>query len=175
MGVIKVFCSEKLVFGVLYGESALLEQARNMLEARYGPVDIESSEFYFSYTDYYNSEMGTPIFRKFFSFSGLVSPERLADIKKFSNSVEEKFLEGNRRKINLDPGLLNQGRLLLASTKNHAHRVPLSGGIYAEITLLFKRGGIEHLPWTYPDFRSGDYDKDLLAFRRKYSEQLKQH
>jgi hypothetical protein len=173
MGEIRPFGSEKLIFGILFCEEKQLVQVKELLEAEFGEIDGESPVSDFVYTDYYNPEMGNAIKRCFVSFETLVQPDQLAGIKIRSNGLEENFLADSSRMVNLDPGLLNLSRLILASTKNNAHRVPLSDGIYAEITLLYRKGGFVSLPWTYPDFRSGDYDSSFLAFREKFSFQLK--
>jgi hypothetical protein len=63
-------------------------------------------------------------------------------------------------------------RFSLATTKESAHRVPLSHGIYAEITLLYSKGGFRPLDWTYPDFRSPAYLAVLNDIRARYKAQL---
>ena len=45
----------------------------------------------------------------------------------------------------------------LATTKDHAHRICLGRGIYAEVTLTFLKGAFEPMPWTYPDYRTEAY------------------
>ena len=47
---------------------------------------------------------------------------------------------GPPRPVNLDPGYLESGKLILASMKNFSHRVYLSAGVYAEVTLMFRHG-----------------------------------
>jgi hypothetical protein len=59
---------------------------------------------------------------------------------------------GGPRPANLDPGLLSAHNLVLASTKAHAHRVYLSDGIFAEVTLVYRHGMYQPLEWTYPDY-----------------------
>ena len=46
---------------------------------------------------------------------------------------------------------------MLATTKDHAHRIYLARGIYAEITLKFQDGRWRPWPWTYPDYADGRY------------------
>ncbi len=62
---------------------------------------------------------------------------------------------------------------MLATTKDHAHRIYLGRGIYAEVTLTFLKGAFEPMPWTYPDYRTEAYRRffeqvraDLLARQR---------
>ena len=58
-----------------------------------------------------------------------------------------------RRTVNIDPGLLSEESLVLATTKASGHRVAIATGLWAEVTLRFERGEYRPLPWTYPDYR----------------------
>ena len=173
MGKIYGFCDEKLIIGVLYTSNERLRRAERLLVSKYGEIDVKSEEYEFNFTNYYNGEMGERIIRVFYSFKKLINPSKLPDAKVHCNKLEEKFLSNGNRNVNLDPGVMNLSRLLLASTKNNAHRVPLSKGIYAEVTLLFKKSGFQALPWTYPDFSSGVYFPFFSEIRKKYKVQLK--
>jgi hypothetical protein len=56
---------------------------------------------------------------------------------------------------------------VLASTKNHWHRVYLSQGIFAEVTLVWsRREGWVAQEWTYPDYRRGDYQDFFTQCRQ---------
>ena len=44
---------------------------------------------------------------------------------------------------------------MLASTKDHTHRIYLRDGIFAEITLFYRHGRWEHHEWTFPGLSSG--------------------
>ena len=74
--------------------------------------------------------------------------------------------------MNLDPGLLSLGKLILASTKDNAQRIPLRDGIYAEVTLIYREKSYRPLPWTYPDYRSPEYLEILHALREELREKL---
>ena len=63
------------------------------------------------------------------------------------------------RPLNLDPGYLTLGKLVLASTKDFAHRIYLSRGIYAEVTLQYRHRRWEHHQYTFPDYRREDYQQ----------------
>ena len=145
-----------------------------LLESKYGSIDYISPELAFDFTHYYDEEMGPPIKRYFISFSELVDPARLWRIKIESGHVEDNFRISGKRKINLDPGLMALSRFVLASRKEGSHRVPLAGGVYAEITLLFERGEFRPVEWTYPDYRSRMYRDILSEIRDRYFAQLKQ-
>jgi hypothetical protein len=55
--------------------------------------------------------------------------------------------------------------LVLASTKDHAHRLYLRDGIYAEVTLAYRAKRWQPLEWTYPDFRRDDFQQFFTACR----------
>ena len=61
------------------------------------------------------------------------------------------------RHLNLDRGYLTPAKLVLASTKDHAHRIYLRDGIFAEVTLVYRQRKWQPLEWTYPDYRRDDY------------------
>jgi hypothetical protein len=172
MGSAGTFTPEKLVIGVLISCPDRKDELTDRLAALWGPVDFSCDPFPFTFTDYYNAEMGVPISRYFLAFDRLVDPSRLASIKKETNAIEERYREGSRRRVNLDPGLLALSRFTLATTKESAHRIPLEGGIYAEITLLYHKGSYQALPWTYPDFQSERYLTILNRIRVRYKAQL---
>ena len=118
--------------------------------------------------------MGKGIERWFYSFEKLVSPEELSRIKIRTNELEERHAVEGLRKVNYDPGLLDLNRLILATTKNVGHRIPLTDGIYAEVTLLYMKKAFHALPWTYPDYQSPEYIEILKEIRTLYRLKLKQ-
>jgi hypothetical protein len=172
MADVKAFTPEKLVIGVLISRVERKEELLAELSARWGPVDFACDPFPFTFTTYYDEEMGAPIQRFFTSFKDLVDPSALARIKRETNGIEERFREERGRTVNLDPGVLSLSRFSLATTKESAHRIPLDGGIYAEITLLFRKGTFRPLEWTYPDFRSERYIAILNGIRARYKMQI---
>jgi len=109
--------------------------------------------------------MGKPIVRSYWAFEHLVDPSMLATIKHFTNELEQQLAAGQGRRVNLDPGLLGVARFCLATTKDRAHRIPLSGGIYAELTLIFEHKEFHALPWTYRDWASLPVRKMLATLR----------
>jgi len=155
----------RLFVGMLSGDQKLFSTATNILMKKFGPVLLESEIIPFEFTDYYTPEMGENLLRKFMAFKRMVSPEKLASIKLFTNHLEETYSQNKKRRINLDPGLLTPARVILASTKDFSHRIYLKSGIYAEITLLFRKRKFETLIWTYPDYRTEPYLKFFLALR----------
>ncbi len=170
MGAIHEFEGEKLIVGVIYHEKEILERALEILVNEFGPIESCSEEFSFSeeFSSYYDDEIGGEGFRRIYSFKNLVNPEKQADIKTFTNKVEESFSAHGKRKINLDPGFINHGRLMLATTKETGFRVPLKDGIYTELTLFWARSGWQKFPWTYRDYQSERVQRFITEVRRSY-------
>ena len=87
-----------------------------------------------------------------------------------ANAIEADFAARAdvrvRRPVNLDPGYVEESKLVLASMKNFSHRIYLGRGVYAELTLMYRGGAWCAMPWTFPDFASGRYDAFLNEARR---------
>jgi hypothetical protein len=164
---------------MITARGCLLDEAQALLAEAFGPVDEVSATMPFDFTHYYDGEMGSPLLRRFVAFRPLASPSALADIKLATNAIEARMAAdaahgGPSRPVNLDPGYVEQSKLVLASMKDFAHRVYLRDGVYGEVTLLYRGGRWESLPWTFPDFASGRYDAFLTAARQRLREVLKE-
>ena len=149
------------------------ERAQEALVARFGPLDHISPDLPFAYTDYYTREMGAGILRRIVSVHELFPPGDLASVKVWTNALEDTWREDGLRTANLDPGYICGGKLVLATTKDQAHRIYLAQGIYAEVTLLFRKGQFTTLPWTYPDYASAAYHRIFCEIRNLYMAQLR--
>ena len=163
----------KLVCGVLYSDEHILEQAREMLIEKYGPIDYKTKDFPFEITDYYIPEMGSPIFRLFYSFKDLIHPKALAWIKIECNKIEDSIAVEGKRKVNLDPGYMDYDKFVLASAKYNAHKIYLDYGIWADLTLMYKHGKLVASDYAFPDFKTGEYEKEILFIRAKYKGQVR--
>ena len=176
MGIVTTPQPVKAVIGVLTAEPGLLSTVYAELTQRLGPIDFTSELLPFTNTNYYAAEMGPDIHRQFISFEGLIDAGTLAEMKLFTNSVEQNFIrrkpDGDARRVNLDAGYLCLAKLVLASTKDHAHRIYLSDGIYAEITLRFYRKTFQPWEWSYPDYRLPTYIAIFNKIREIYRNQL---
>lgn len=157
-----------LICAVLFKEEAVRDRALKALEEDFGPVALRQEPFPFEHSDYYEAEMGAPLFKQLVLFQEPVPQGFLAEIKLLTNLREQAHARLGRRRINLDPGLLLPSRLVLATTKDHAHRIYLARGIYAEVTLLYRKGAFTPLPWTYPDYREPRVLDFLSECRRWY-------
>ena len=141
-------------------DEALQWGAERMSEA-FGPAALVSPAFPFVETDYYQASMGVDLRKRFYTFERLVDPARLAEIKWQTNAWEAAYGTLGRhpevRPLNLDPGYLTAAKLVLASTKDHAHRIYLGRGIYAEVTLYYRHRRWQAGDFTFPDYRRADY------------------
>ena len=142
-----------LTFGVLLGARVDPGAVLEALEARFGAVALATPLRPFGHTTYYEREMGPGIRRLHLVMEGRHDPGGLAALKLRSNAFEGEWARAGRRRVNLDPGILGLGQLVLATGKPAAHRVYLAHGIYAEVEYVFERGSFRPLPWTYPDYR----------------------
>ena len=175
MGKAAPFEPEKLICAVLYTDAATAEKALRKMREKYGDTDAVSVEYCFSdVSPYYDEEMHGRVYRKIVSFALCRDPQELTEIKLFTNDLEAQFSEDSQRRVNLDPGFISPGRLSLATTKNAGHRIPLSDGIYAEMTLFYARGTWNHFPWTYMDFQREDVQAFLADVRKIYMQQRKE-
>ena len=175
MGKAELFEKEKLIMGIIFPNNELYEKIIEILTKKFGEIDFMTEEFSFSeeFSSYYDEELGGEARRRILSFERLVDPSEQAEIKTYTNSVEAEFSIDGNRKINLDPGFLSHGRLMLATTKKTGFRIPLSDGIYTELTLYYARGAWQKLPWTYRDYQSERVQSFLTTVRKKYLEQRK--
>lgn len=172
----KPFSPVKLICGIIASKEPLFKKAEEHLVRLCSPVDLTSPLLDFKFTDYYEKQMGKNLKRKFLSFTRLISPEKLSEIKLQTNELEEdlrKEFQARHRVINLDPGYLTSSALIMATAKNFAHRVPLQNGIYANLELLFGKNEARTLDWTYPDFKTKEYQKFFMEVRQIYLRQLR--
>lgn len=139
---------------IMAKSSGEIEALLPRLEERFGAVFTASDDYDFDkYSAYYASEFGTGLFKRIVFFGPLREQGLLADDKCWTCALEREIGSAEKRLVNIDPGFLNLSKLVLASTKDHAHRIYLSRGIHAEVTLFYRAGSFQTSAWTYPDYR----------------------
>lgn len=150
-----------------------LDWAQQKAVDAWGPIDRESPRFDFHETRYYDATMGQGLKKVFFTFQKPFDPEKLPEIKLATNRWEEEYAaasgKSESRPLNLDPGYITPAKLVLASTKDFAHRIYLSQGIYAEITLFYRHHRWQHHEFTFPDYRREDYQQFFSECRKPNS------
>jgi uncharacterized protein DUF4416 len=173
MGAPKTPAPVKLIAGLLGTSDALLEQAAGALNERFGPIDATSIAADWTVSTYYRDEMGDAIRRQFISFERLIAAGELAAVKLATNELEERWRVGLGRQVNIDPGYVATTKLVLASTKDAAHRIYLGQGIYAEGTLHFSNGTFQPHAYTYPDYATPAAMEFFNTVRATYLQQLR--
>jgi hypothetical protein len=156
----------KRIAGVLYPDGDSGDQwfdwTVEKLRVLWGEPDMVGPSVPFTTTDYYR-DIAPCLLRRFVGFAGLVPAGGLSEWKRASIGIEGE--SRTPRIVNVDPGYVDGARLVLASTKDHAHRIYLRDGIYAEVTLRFRFGKWASFDYTFPDFASGAYDEFLSKAR----------
>jgi len=162
----------KLICGFLFGREESFIEALEKLESKFGRVEFESERFAFSHSKYYEKEMGPDLTRCFVSFEEAIMPDKLPECKQTTIKLEGKLLSGQGgRLVNMDPGLVGLGNLVLASTKEYAHRIYMGDGIFGEVSMIFEGQKFIPLAWTYPDYRR----EETIRFLKRVRDRLKEH
>jgi hypothetical protein len=167
----------KLIIGILAADHQSLHEAVDAIIGKFGRTDFTSNVWPFDKTDYYKEQTGPHILRQFVSIEKLIDPGKLAKIKCKTNKLEQKLAKTLGlplpRPVNLDPGIIEPSKLVLATTKNYSHRIYIGKKMYAEVTLVFDKGRWRPLDHTYPDYRQKCYFDFFVNVRNRLLEQLK--
>ena len=163
----------KLISGILYpsDNEDLLNWSVDELSKLWGRPEIFSKPVPFDRTDYYH-EIAPNLTRVFVCFPGLFNAGELVDWKHEAIKIEARSREPIRA-VNIDPGYIDGARLVLASTKDHAHRIYLRDGIFGEVTMRFRFKKWQSFDYTFPDFASGVYDEFLSQVRKMWLFEIK--
>ncbi|MHC4646572.1 MAG: DUF4416 family protein [Planctomycetota bacterium] len=166
----------KLIIGILAADHGCLNAAVEAVESKFGNIDFESDVWPFDQTDYYKDQTGEHILRQFVSIERLIDPGKLAKTKHRTNRLERKLAVRLAlklpRPVNLDPGVIEPSKLILATTKNYSHRIYIGNKIFAEVTLIFDKGCWRTFEHTYPDYRQQCYLDFFSRVRKQLVDQL---
>jgi hypothetical protein len=166
---VKLFC------GLLVAPTISLHEVETVLAQTYGAIVLRSPPLPFTQTTYYEREMGPQLTRWHIAFEPLISIAALATVKHTTNRLETLWstAQGQRR-VNIDPGYLDLAKVVLASTKDHSHRLYVGDGIFAEVTLRYRQHTFQPWEWTYPDYRAPTSLTFFQQLRMLYQAQLRQ-
>jgi len=167
----------KLIVGIFATDAQCLQKAVETVTKEFGAADFVSDVWPFDKTTYYKKETGENLLRQFVSIEKPIDPGELANIKHTTNRLEQELAaQLNRdvpRPVNLDPGIIEPSKLVLATTKNFSHRIYIGNQMYAEVTLMYEKGAWSFSPYTYPDYRQPCYIEFFEKVRKKLLAQLK--
>ena len=174
MGTVHPPAQVKLFCALLVAPIISVHAIETVLVQTYGAMVLRTTPTPFTHTTYYEREMGPDLTRLYIAFDPLISIATLAAVKHTTNRLEAMWSTAlGQRRINVDPGYLDLAKVVLASTKDHSHRLYIGDGIFAEVTLRYQRHAFQPWEWTYPDYR----EPATLAFfhqlREIYKAQLR--
>jgi len=159
----------RLFVAFIFSDHALFKRSLKDLSWHFGNPDLVSSDFPFVHTSYYRDEMGENLVRVFVSFPRHVDAHAdLVRAKKIAVKIENRYAKNGKRTVNIDPGYINESRMVLSTTKDFSHRNYLGSKIFVEVTMLFQSGQWKSLPWTFPDYATGMYDVFFNTVRNAY-------
>ncbi|MBW2989514.1 DUF4416 family protein [Candidatus Woesearchaeota archaeon] len=143
-----------LIMAVMYSDEKTYCKARSILAERLQLLKESRAYSFDRFTHYYEKEMGSGLLKRFLVFNNTLDKKGLVDIKKQASAIEKGFSEKGRRKINIDPGYIDEDGLVLASFKTGTdYKEKLSDDVYAHKILAFK-GKKAGIFWhTFPDYR----------------------
>jgi len=172
MGKIVSPAKVKLICAVLWNSSVAIDTVYQRLTENWGPIDMRSTAYDFTHTAYYGEEFGENLTKQFVSFDQLINIETIPDIKILGNSLEEQFLAGSHRCVNIDPGYIANAKLVMPTTKNLPHRVYIGKNIYADLQLIYKKPTFQTILWTFADYKETFNLEFFNKVRDRYMEQL---
>lgn len=164
----------KLVISLVSGDRSVFAPVAGKLSQAYGEMDFMSKCIPFDKTDYYDVEMGKNLVRRLITFEPLMAPDGLPEVKQSTDRLESEHEDKKgHRTVNLDPGYLSLCHLILATNKRFSHRPYLRAGVYADLTLLYRRKSFQPLEWTFPDYGSAEIIEIMNRLRERYRVQLR--
>jgi hypothetical protein len=163
------------VCSCLTAHPTLRGETERQLAGAFGEIALQSPVYAFDTSDYYRDEMGEGLERHWYCFRPLWRPERLARHRLATGRIEAALAEAGRRRVNLDPGYLDLGKLVLASRKEAPDKIYLGEGIWAHTCLRFVSGAFTAPEHSFPDFRDGRFNDFMVEARALYKSLLPHH
>ena len=153
MSILKPPAPAALFVAALYAPAFTDDDVAELISENFDRPLLPGVVFAFTFSDYYEEEMGKGLRKTLFILERLIDPAELPEWKLRAMALEERYARQGKRTINLDPGYLDSPKFVLATAKNFAHRIYLGRGVYADVQLYVKDGKFQTYPWTYPDYK----------------------
>ncbi|ADG70401.1 DUF4416 family protein [Brachyspira murdochii] len=163
-----------LITALMYNDINIYNLALEKLINNFGEIEVISDEYLFSHSIYYKEEMGDTLNKRFIVFKNMIERDYISNVKRITDNIEREYLDDkNNRKINIDPAILTLENFILVTNKNFTHRIYLKDGVFADLTLIYKKKeGYTELPWTYADYSSDETKKFLKKIRELFYNRL---
>ena len=144
-----------LFTAVLLSKEVDVDEINRLLAKKIGAMCFCSKLMNFVWSDYYEDEMGKGLKRFFVIYEKPAERQDIVKYKKICDKLELKYLKNGKRTINIDPGIITPENIVLATNKAFFHRIYIKDGVYAEVTLFYKKGTYHPIEyWTFPEYRS---------------------
>jgi hypothetical protein len=153
----------------LIGDRSLLPAVEAELVRAFGDVALKSPAFPFDDSDYYRE-----IERFWYCFGALCGAEFLPDARRTTGRIEASFAVDGKRRVNLDPGYLDLGKLVLASLKQAPDKIYMGRGVWAHTCLRYRFGELTAPDHSFADFRDGRFNGFILEARKLYKSLLRE-
>lgn len=142
-----------LFFALMYKDKDILEKTIGELKNNFGDVVSKSSEYDFNFTSYYEKEFGMNLKKMIAIFDKKINKIDLVEIKNKITEIEKRFSVGNKRRINIDPGYVNNKEVVLASFKKKDFKEDLGNNVFAHKVLEFEDGNVNDFFHTFDDYK----------------------
>ena len=162
------------LISIISSDDELRNEAEISLESYFGKAGLVSELFEFDLSDYYQDEMGAELTRRWYSYEVLKDASLLVEWKHVCVEIENSLLDtaGNRR-VNIDPGYLDHGKLVLASCKAAPDKIYMGNGVFAHICLQYKKGEFHGPEHSFADFIDGRFDEFFRSAKQLLKQLLK--
>ena len=163
-----------LVMALMYNDINVYNLTLEKLINNFGNIEVISEEYLFSHSIYYKEEMGESLNKRFIVFNSMIDRDYISDVKRITDNIEKEYLDNHQnRRINIDPAILTLENFILVTNKNFTHRIYLKDGVFADLTLLYKKKkGYTELEWTYADYSSNETKSFLNKIRELFYNRL---
>jgi len=161
------------VVSVICGSPDQLTGVLPELQGYFGETILRSRPFPFDMSTYYQAEMGTGLERTWLCFSGLRDPSELPRWKLFCFETEGTMSISSGRTVNLDPGYLDHGKLVLASFKPAPDKIYMGEGVWAHTCLRYRFGEFCGPDHSFPDFIDGRFNVFFKEAKSMYRRLLR--
>ena len=159
----------------LTSHKEMLPALEEELRTLFGPIELRSEAFEFELSHYYENEMGSDLKRYWYCFEKLFGAETLAAFRWQTEEIEKRNLQKDGRLLNLDPGYLDYGKLVLASLKEGADKIYMGQCVWAHTCLRYRHGDFTAPDHSFADFKDGRFNEFMKEARVLYRRLLRQH
>lgn len=144
-----------LFFAIMYSGKKNYEKTINILTKTFGPIKAESKEFDFTkFSEYYKPEMGRTQIKKYIIFEKPIDRAKLADIRLFTQELENKLSKNKKRTVNIDPGYITKDAVVFATLKERPHKIYIGKGVFADLQVIFGKNELRTFEYTFADVKA---------------------